>query len=81
MDGPPGIWRRSRTRPFVFEMRAMDGVAVDGRPRPLADSAQDDPAAVDLELPGAQAAMRAESRAERRSSASSKPSPNRATLR
>ena len=28
MDGPPGVWSRSRTRPFVFEMRAMEGVAV-----------------------------------------------------
>ena len=28
MDGPPGVWTRSRMRPFVFVIRAVDGVAV-----------------------------------------------------
>jgi len=28
MDGPPGVWTRSRMRPLVFATRAMDGVAV-----------------------------------------------------
>jgi len=28
MDGPPGVWTRSSRRPFVFVMRATEGVAV-----------------------------------------------------